>query len=423
MRAFALDVVLKLRDNQFTAYWAGGCVRDFLLGHDPHDYDVATDAQPQVVRKLFPKSVAVGAQFGVIEVLGSEPGIHVQVATFRSDGAYTDGRHPDSVRFGTPQADAQRRDFTINGLFYDPIKEEVIDYVNGRADLQQQVIRAIGNPADRICEDKLRMLRAVRFVSRLGFDLDPVTRQAIAQMHDQINQVSAERITDELKKMLSHPHRTKALVLLANTRLLKMLLPEFGWEKDSYSSSDFLLVSCLPASTSFILAWAAFLLDAERLHYAGERGVAGAVVSRSDYIDDLAWRFRLSNDEKHQLAWLLSHNDRLDCAHQLALADLKPLLAHPGRIELFALHEARYAASGGDRSGLDYALDRTRQWSTDDLDPAVLVNGQDVAALGVRHGPAFKTLLEQVRRAQLNEEVTTRNQALALLKNLVQLSG
>jgi len=224
LKEASIDVVRRLRGEGYLAYFAGGCVRDMLMGNEPDDYDVATDAEPEAVSALFPRTVKVGAQFGVVVVMSGE--CQTEVATFRSDAGYSDGRHPDAVRFSSPEEDAQRRDFTINGLFFDPLKDEVIDYIGGREDLKGHIIRAIGEPRVRFEEDQLRLMRAVRFSARLGFEIEAATREAIVEMAERIHSVSAERIRDELQRMLCHKSRVRALELLDETGLLGQILPE-----------------------------------------------------------------------------------------------------------------------------------------------------------------------------------------------------
>lgn len=224
-RELAIQVVRRLRDAGFVAYWAGGCVRDELLGLPPADYDVATSARPEQVRIVFRHTVEVGLSFGVVEVLGPKP-LKIQVATFRSDGVYSDGRRPDSVEFGSAEKDAQRRDFTINGMFFDPLENRLIDYVGGQADLKSKTLRAIGDAGHRIAEDKLRMLRAVRMATRFELALDPATAAAIRAMASEITVVSAERIADELRKLLVHPRRADGLRLMDDLNLIKPILPE-----------------------------------------------------------------------------------------------------------------------------------------------------------------------------------------------------
>src|SRR5581483_10047645 len=224
-REFAVEVVRRLREAGHQALWAGGCVRDELLGLVPKDYDVATDATPEQVRRLFRRTVAVGAAFGVVQVLGPRP-LSVEVATFRSDVSYSDGRRPDRVVFSSPREDAERRDFTINGMFFDPIENRLIDYVGGRQDLQARILRAIGDPLTRFGEDKLRMLRGVRMATRFGLTIDPATADAIRAMADQITIVSAERIADELRKLLVDPHRARGMNLMYDVGLVGPILPE-----------------------------------------------------------------------------------------------------------------------------------------------------------------------------------------------------
>lgn len=414
MKLFALQVAHRLREAGFNALWAGGCVRDMLLGSTPHDYDVASDATPPQVRKLFRKTIAVGAQFGVIEVLGDEPGLHVQVATFRSDGSYSDGRHPDNIKFGTPQDDALRRDFTINGLFYDPVKEEVIDYVGGQEDLKKRMVRAIGDPVHRIDEDKLRMLRAIRFVSRFAFDLDASTAAAIETMHAQIKQVSAERITDELKKMLIHKERLKALHYLTQLKLLQTILPGFAWSSEISADKpfEFRMVHNLPSEVSFSLAWAAVLLDVQRQLRTSKP------LQKDELHDSFGSQFRLSSAEITSVEYLALSLDALRHAHQLPWAKLKPILAHTLRDDLLALLEAGVLGLQWPREGLTYCQERLHHWTTEDLQPAVLVTGADVTQLGVTPGPLFKELLGAVRIAQLNDEIKNREEALQLLARL-----
>src|SRR5712691_10849232 len=227
-REFAVEVVRRLKDAGYTALWAGDCVRDHLLGKTPKDYDVATNATPEQVRRVFSKrkTLDVGASFGVIIVVGPKRAGDVEVATFRSDLGYSDGRRPDAVRFSTPEEDAQRRDFTINGMFYDPVEQRVLDFVGGERDLADGIVRAIGDPHDRMREDKLRLLRAVRFTAAFEFQLDPVTKAAVTEMASQIHIVSAERIAAELRRMLTDRHRNSAIELADEVGLLREILPE-----------------------------------------------------------------------------------------------------------------------------------------------------------------------------------------------------
>src|SRR3954468_19962425 len=242
MKSFAVRVIRTLREHNYQAYLAGGCVRDFILGREPVDWDVATDATPNDVMRIFPQTYAVGAQFGVVLVPYDDNGVNrtIEVATFRSDGAYSDGRHPDEVRFAkTPQEDVQRRDFTINGLLLDPLTNEVLDYVGGRKDLEAGIIRTIGDPEKRFAEDKLRMLRAIRFAARFGYILERGTMEAIQKLAPQISQVSAERVRDELTKMLTEGRARLAFFMLYATKLLQQVLPEIAGMKGVEQPPEF----------------------------------------------------------------------------------------------------------------------------------------------------------------------------------------
>jgi tRNA nucleotidyltransferase/poly(A) polymerase len=387
-RAFATDVVRTLRAAGFEALFAGGCVRDQLLGREPDDYDVATTARPDQVQHLFRRSVAVGAAFGVIEVLGPKP-ISIEVATFRSDGPYSDGRHPDSVRFTTARDDALRRDFTINGMFFDPLADRVIDYVGGERDLGGRIVRAIGEPAQRFREDRLRLLRAVRFAARLNFAIEPDTWAAIRAMAAEVTGVSAERVAEELRKLLTHPNRAMGARLLAESGLLHAILPEVA-----AGSAD--VLERLGDSASFELAFAALW------------GPAGARTFTA-----AAERLRLANVERQRIRWLVGNREALVRPAELPPHVLKPILAHAGIHELLALHSAT-----GHDGAVRFVRDRLREWPAEALDPPPLVTGDDLKALGLTPGPRFKTILDAVRNAQLDGEVATGAGGLALARRL-----
>ncbi|MBC8117031.1 MAG: CCA tRNA nucleotidyltransferase, partial [Candidatus Saccharimonas sp.] len=336
-REFAVEIVRRLRAAGHTALLAGGCVRDLLLGREPKDYDVATTARPEQVRELFGhrRTLAVGASFGVIVVTGPREAGHVEVATFRTEGPYHDGRRPESVAFCTPEEDAQRRDFTINGMFYDPIDARVLDFVGGEADLAARVIRAIGDPHERMREDKLRMLRAVRFAATLDFALDEITAAAVREMADEIVVVSQERIAQELRRMLVDPHRRRAVELCADVRLLNVILPELGGEREPEGirpplrKLDELTLLQQP---SFELAFATLL------HSLPARPV----------VYDICHRLRLSNDETDRIEWLVAHQDDLADAPSQMPARLKRTLAHPYRDDLIALLRVKRLAHAAD---------------------------------------------------------------------------
>jgi tRNA nucleotidyltransferase/poly(A) polymerase len=401
-RDFAQQVVQRLREQGHQALWAGGCVRDMLLGRQPIDYDVATDAQPDDIRRIFGRrrTIAVGAAFGVINVLGPRGSGQIEVATFRRDLGYSDGRHPDAVAFSSPEEDAGRRDFTINGLFYDPIEQRVIDYVDGQADLQRRLLRAIGDPIARFEEDKLRPLRAVRFVATLGFDLETQTKQAVARMAPAIHAVSPERIGQEMRRLLVGEHRTAGTRLLVETRLAAAILPEIlppePRDGERQLAEALGQLDWLDRPT-FPLALAALL----RPFVSGEaQSITGAVSS-------LTARWRLTNKEAERLAWLLQHADRPSVARGQPFSSLQPLLIDEGAEELAALAEARWPGSP------DVAhFNRLRARPRAQLDPPPLLDGNALLAQGIEPGPEIGRILAQLRRAQLDGELATRDEAL-----------
>ncbi len=409
LRELALAVVKTLRRAGFQSLWAGGCVRDQLLGIEPHDYDVATDARPVQVQKLFRRTLAVGAQFGVIEVLGDR-GMHVQVATFRSDGEYHDGRHPDSVRFGTAEADAERRDFTINGLFYDPLADAVIDYVQGQADLAARRLRAIGDPWQRFEEDKLRMMRGVRFLARFHLALDPATEQAMIALAPQITQVSQERITDELKKMLALPGRTEAMAWLHR---LGMIPHVFGsWSGPSAAPPSWSILTHLPHPCHFASALTAVLLDLNGPEW-------GQHLHRQE-LQDLGHFLRLSNEVRDEVAWLLHHWPWMRTIHQTPPSVWKPLLVHSWFPDLLELTEACLKSLGAALDPVEFCRAQMAARSREELDPKPLLTGSDLQAMGFAPSPRFREMLEAVRAEQLNGQVATPEQARAWLRAWLQ---
>jgi poly(A) polymerase len=438
-RDFATSVVRRLRDAGHEALWAGGCVRDELLGQVPKDYDVATSARPEEVRRLFRRTIAVGAAFGVIEVLGpreEDQGdwLKVQVATFRSDVSYSDGRHPDAVVYSTAREDALRRDFTINGMFFDPLKEVLIDYVGGRADLQARVLRAIGNPAERIAEDKLRMLRAVRLAPRFSLTIEMETLAAIRAMAAQITVVSAERIAEELRQLLVHPRRAVAVALLDESGLVPPLLPELvpmqGLPQGPPDAPTgdlwghtLRVLELLGDEVSFPLAFATLLHDVgkprcvgrtpDRYTFHGHEHIGRRMAG------EICLRLKLSNADRERIEWLVERHQFLCEVQQMRTSKLKTTLAHPGIRELLALHRADAEASGRSTEHVDYCEDLLHKWSKEELNPPPLIDGHDLTRLGHKPGPLFKYLLDGVREAQLDGTITTRAQALELVEQLL----
>lgn len=414
-RVFAEVVVRKLRDAGFTALWAGGCVRDFLLGQTPKDYDVATDARPEQVRTVFGlrKTLAIGESFGVIIVLGPDKSAgQVEVATFRNDGQYLDGRRPESVEFSSPEEDAHRRDFTINGMFYDPIAEEVLDFVGGQDDLKRGVIRAIGTARHRFEEDKLRLLRAVRFAATFNFSLEEITARSAREMASQITVVSAERIAQELRRMLSHRNRAVAMRLCRESELLPHILPEVN----AVAASDALWAELL--SGMEFLGDADFPLAFGMLFAAvlDERETVGK--TESQVVSEAGKRLRLSNEEISQAEWLARHRHRLCEAPQLPLAPLKRVLAQPLAEALLQLLEARLRAAGSSLRPVEFCRRFLAETPPGEIDPPPLITGGELIAAGLQPGPRFKELLEAVRDAQLNLQIRTADEAMALAAEL-----
>lgn len=406
---FAIEVVRRLRDAGHEAVWAGGCVRDSLLGLEPADYDVATSARPDQVRPLFRRTLEMGASFGVIEVLGpnsdgGEP-LKIQIATFRSDGEYTDGRRPDAVRWASAKEDALRRDFTINGMFFDPLTQTLIDHVGGQDDLGAKVLRAIGDPHARFTEDKLRMLRAVRFAARFDLTIDGATREAILQRAGEIVAVSAERIAEELRRILTHPTRYRGLNYLLDLGLFAAILEEIP-DDPRHSTSIDALMGYLQDVTwptargmTFPLAFAALV------HPVGAK-VAEAATRR----------LKLSRDEGDRIVWLVRHMGILRDAPTMAFSKLQPLLIHPGIGELLALHRTIQMATLRDFRAVEYCETILRDTPADELDPAPLITGEDLTAMGLTPGPKFKTMLQAARDAQLDRLISTREEAIVLVR-------
>jgi poly(A) polymerase len=395
-REFATDVVAQLQQAGYQALWAGGCVRDELLGRTPADYDIATDARPEQVQALFRRSHSFGASFGVVEVLGPRgpngEWLKVQVATFRSDGTYTDGRRPDSVTFSSPAEDAERRDFTINGMFFDPIAGRTIDYVGGQADLEARVLRAIGDPAARFTEDKLRVLRAVRMAARFELSIDPATLEAARRMAAEVRVVSAERIAEELRKLLTDRHRARGLRLLREFDLIGPILPELiRWDHVAR------VLEALEGLVSFPLAFAALLRPV---------GAETAAI--------ICKRLRLSNAETERIVWLVWRHAELRDAPAMRLSKIKPLLVHPGINELLALHRAEAVAEGRSTEAVEFCERMLRETPPEALNPPPLLTGDDLRTAGLKPGPEFKRILAAVRDAQLDGRVRTRDEALRL---------
>lgn len=487
----AVEVVRKLRSEGFQAYLVGGCVRDLLLGRTPADYDVATDATPDEVMRVFPNTYAVGAQFGVVLVpvkdgkkvegrrekaegevsgirtgttpLKPEAGLDeaprngapiedelpfsveqlpkphqrvIEVATFRSDGLYTDGRHPDEVRYSKdPREDVQRRDFTINGLLLDPLDgERVLDFVGGRADLGARVLRTIGDPQRRFTEDKLRLLRAVRFAARFGYEIEARTYASIRQLAPAIHQVSRERVRDELTKMLIEGRARQAFELLNATGLLYEVLPEVEKMKGVEQPPQYhpegdvwvhtlLLLEMLPHPCSKTLAWGTLLHDVgkpptfrvapDRIRFDGHVEVGVAIA------DDICRRLRFSNEETEQIKALVANHMRFADAKRMKQSTLKRFMRLPKFEEHLALHRIDCLGSHGSLELYDYVRQEYESTPAEEIRPRPLITGNDLIESGLKPGPSFKDILAAVEDAQLEGQLHTREGAMRFVQQLL----
>lgn len=415
-RSDAVAVLRRLRDAGHIAYFAGGCVRDELLGLTPKDYDIATDAPPQRVRELFTNTQAVGAAFGVILVRHG-PSV-IEVATFRTDLEYRDGRHPDGVKFATAEEDAQRRDFTINGIFLDPIENRVIDYVGGQADLKAKVIRAIGNADLRFAEDHLRLLRAVRFASRFEMQIEPATAAAIAAHAHQLPRISPERLADEVRRMLSGERKNIAWKLLWQFNLLEQLFRFLPTEGDGHFTPDRSIFLNLSATDSLPLAAAA-------LDYLWQR--AGRPDDVRQWLDKPAISqigramrkgLKISNDETDELHGTLSGAAILLADTEPTLANKKRFLATPSAAATRSLLDA-LAGVGFFNQRISKLRSELDQLQATDFAPAPLITGDDLTAAGASPGPAFKRALTEAYDAQLEGRIQTRDEAMEIAMKII----
>ena len=433
-REAATAIVRTMRARGHQAWLVGGCVRDLVLGREPLDYDVATDATPAQVMALFPETYAVGAQFGVVLVPFAQDGGHfnVEVATFRSDVGYSDGRHPDAVVYAkTAQEDVQRRDFTINGLLMNPLSGEVTDYVGGRADIEQQVVRTIGEPERRFAEDKLRMLRAVRFAARLGYRIDAPTFAAIRRLAPHIHQVSRERIRDEIVKMLTEGAARRAFELLDETGLLHEVLPEVERMKGVEQPAQFhpegdvwvhtlLILEKLQAGVSATLALGALLHDVgkpptfrvapDRIRFDGHVEVGERMA------EEIGHRLRLSHAEIEQVSALVANHLRFADAPRMKPSTLKRFFRLPKFEEHLELHRMDCLSSHGDLSLYEFVQQQLAATPPEQIRPKPLVTGDDLIALGHRPGPAFKAMLRAAEDAQLEGRFAGKEEALEFVR-------
>ncbi len=428
-RRAATTIVRRLRDAGFDALFAGGCVRDQVLGVEPKDYDVATSAPATRVLELFPGSLPIGVQFGV--VLVPAEGHRIEVATFRRDGAYLDARHPVTVHFGSPEEDARRRDFTINGMFFDPLTERVIDFVGGTADLQRRLVRAIGDASARLGEDKLRMLRAVRLAARLDFTIDAPTWNAVREAAPTIDRIAFERIGEEIRMILCEGAARRGFELLHRSGLLAAVLPEVAAMEGVAQSPThhpegdvlrhtFLVINQLRAPTE-TLAFGALLHDVAKPVCAGHRAAPegdritfyGHPERGAEMAVAICQRLKRSRAVWDRVAYLVRNHLRLVNAPHMRAATLKRFLREDGIDELLELARMDALAASGDLQYHDFCRARLAELSHTDMRPPPLLNGTDLLALGHRPGPLIGEILHALEEAQLEGRLATREDALA----------
>ncbi|HXM21547.1 MAG TPA: CCA tRNA nucleotidyltransferase [Terriglobales bacterium] len=462
LKDFAISIVRTLRERGYKAYLVGGCVRDLLLGREPADYDVTTDATPDEVMRIFPDTYAVGAQFGVVLVPLPERDVAsnvctetsggrdvagyvsakanvVEVATFRSDIGYSDGRHPDQVRFSKdPREDVERRDFTVNGLLLDPVTNQVLDFVGGRKDLEAGIIRTIGNPELRFAEDKLRMLRAVRFAARFGYAIEPKTFRAIQKLASQIGQVSRERVRDELSKMLTEGHARQAFLLLDETGLLHEVLPEIEAMKGVEQPPQFhpegdvfvhtlLLLDKLPHPCPITLAWGALLHDVgkpatfrvapDRIRFDGHVDVGVKIA------EEICGRLRFSHDDTDQILALVDNHMRFAHVQQMKESTFKRFVRMPRFDEHLQLHRMDCQSGHGDLTSYNFTREKMASMPPEIMRPAPLITGDDLIAAGYQPGPQFKEILSAVEDGQLEGRLRGSDEAMAFVRSEFPASG
>jgi len=434
-KAAALEIVEKLRKHGYSAYLVGGCVRDLLLGLAPQDYDIATSAHPDEVVSLFSETIPVGAQFGVVLVVvrpaGEKP-IHVEVATYRSDVGYSDGRHPDAVRYSdSAQADVQRRDFTINGLLLDPVKDEIFDYVGGRKDVERKIVRTIGDPGHRFQEDKLRMMRAVRFAARLGYEIEAGTMAAIRRLARDIHQVSRERIRDEIDKMLTEGRARLCFELLDESGLLTELLPEVVAMKGVEQPPQYhpegdvwvhtlLLLEGLEKGCSRSLAWGVLLHDVgkpptfrvapDRIRFDHHAEIGTRMA------EQICRRLRFPNEITEQVLALVGNHMRFGDVKKMKESTLKRFMRLPRFGEHLELHRLDCLSSHRDLSLYEFVRKKLASTPEEEIRPAPLITGKDLIENGWKPGPLFRTVLQAVEDAQLEGILHTREEAISFVE-------
>ena len=437
-RESAKRIVARLQQAGFAAFWVGGCVRDFLLGREPQDFDIATDADPDQVENLFSKTIPVGKKFGVILIV--EQGHQFQVATFRAEAEYRDGRRPEKVVFSSAEADASRRDFTVNGLFYDPLTERIHDWVGGEQDLRAKIIRTIGAPEERFGEDHLRMLRAVRFAAQLDFEIEEKTFAAIQLLAEKIKLISAERIRDELVKLFYPPHAGRGLVLLRDSGLLQHILPELAATIHCEQSPDFhpegsvfnhlrLMLEKMPPDSSELLPWAVLLHDIAkpvtakrdamtgRIHFY-EHEKIGAVMT-----EEILRRLKFSNLQIEAVVAAVHHHMQFKDVKQMRKATLRRMLLRETFPLELELHRLDCLGSNGDLEHYDFCAAAAEELKQQPAIRPPLLTGDDLIALGISPGKRLGELLHEIREHQLADELKTPDEAREWAKKQLSSNG
>ena len=430
MELTARALVDRLRTAGYLAYFAGGCVRDLVRQQTPKDIDIATDARPEEVQKIFRRTHAVGAHFGVVVVV--EDDRQFEVATFRSDGAYLDGRHPVAVNYSSPEADARRRDFTINGMFFDPPNDAVIDFVGGREDLAAGIVRAIGDPAQRFAEDRLRLLRAIRFATVLQFEIEPLTWEAIIQAASGIKEISAERIREELVRIFLSPQRVRGWDLLDASGLMKAVLPELEAMKGCEQPPQFhpegdvfrhtrLMLDLLPEKVSLPLVLSVLFHDIGkpptssvdndgRIRFNGHDRVG------AEMTEAIMQRLRFSRAEIDATVEAVRQHMVFKDVPNMRIAKLKRFMARPNFADELELHRVDCASSHGMLDNYAFLQRKQTEFASEPIIPPPLVRGDDLIALGMKPGPRFREILDAVETQQLEGELSDRDEALAWIK-------
>ncbi len=428
-RDLAIDNIRRLREGGYSAYLAGGCVRDELMGIEPKDYDIATSARPEEVMKVFPKVIPLGLKYGVVLVIREK--LSFEVTTFRSDTQYIDGRHPKEVHFSSAKEDALRRDFTINGLFYDPIKGEIIDYVGGRVDIEKKVIRTVGAPRERFDEDRLRMMRAVRFAARFGFKIEENTYQAIKELAWKVKGVSGERVGEELTKIVTGNSPGLGVGLLHDLGIMEVILPEvsrmvgirqpeeFHPEGDVFTHTRLMLD--LLRAPSDVLAFAALLHDigkplafhvAERIRFNSHDRIGAEIT------DKVCRRLKFSKEKRERIVACVENHMRMADAQKMREGKLKRLLQRETFLEELELHRLDCTASHRNLDNWKFLRRKLKEYSKEEVHPQPLLRGRDLIKAGYKPGPKFKLMLKAVEEAQLERRIRTKEEALMFIKKI-----